>query len=285
MFNARLQSSRTRSTHGPRGPLSKMLRTMASGPAYQKAKATTLATPFDGKIAAEIALEPLDHGEGPRIGVLGDSGCGKTEAMRRMVAHYTQKVPKGITLIIDDKEANAQFVGQERRDVYDLQQRPVAADPRIVVFRGDRFDRLRGEVDPETIADLQWSMAQKRRPSMVVYDELDKAASFAMWKRGDESTIRWAFIKGRSSGAASLWGTQETQAVPREAFNQSSCLFVFRMVGNPLRLLKERGYLEGKDVSNVIATLPGDELPPNQRGYFVLLRRGRPWDEKVYRFR
>ncbi len=244
-----------------------------------------MATPFDGKIASEIALSPIDHDEGPRIGVLGDSGCGKTEAMRRIVAAYVTKVKKGVVLIIDDKESKAQFEGQERRDAMDLAQVPVMPSPRIVVFRGDRFDRLAGEVDPEAIADIQWRMAQRGRPSMVVYDELDKAANGGQWKSGDSSAVRWAFIKGRSSGAASLWGTQETQAVPREAFNQSSCILAFRMVGNPVRLLKERGYLEGNDVAGVISTLPGDELPPNQRGFFVLLRRGRPWDEKVYRFR
>lgn len=244
-----------------------------------------MAQAFDGKIAAEIALDPLGHGEGPRIGVLGDSGCGKTEAMRRVIAEYLKKEKKGIVLIVDDKEAKAQFEGQERRDRRDLKLRPALGEPRVVVFRGDRFDRQMGEVDPEDIADIQWQLAQSGRPSMVVYDELDKAANGGQWKVGDSSAVRWAFIKGRSSGAASLWGTQETQAVPREAFNQSSCLLVFRMVGNPLRLLGERGYLEGRDVKTVIAGLPGDELPPNQRGYFVLLRRGRPWDEKIYRFR
>lgn len=242
--------------------------------------------PYDGKIAAEIALSPLDHGEGPRIGVLGDSGVGKTEAMRRMVNAYLAKMNKykPAVFIIDDKEARAQFEGQERRDRLDLANNP-AQPGTPVVFRGDRFSRSHGDVDPEDIADIQWNLAQKGRPSLVVYDELDKAANMRMWKSGDRSPVRWAFIKGRSSGAASLWGTQETQAVPAEAFNQSSNLLVFRMMGNPLRLLGERGYLEGGEVGRVIATLPGDELPPNQRGYFVLLRRGRPWDQRVYRFR
>jgi len=170
-----------------------------------------------------------------------------------------------------------------RRDRQDLRDRKPDKEPRIIVFRGDRFARATGEVDPEEIAEIQWTLAQQGRPSMVAYDELDKAANMAMWKRGDASTVRWAFIKGRSSGAASLWGTQETQAVPREAFNQSSCIPCFRMVGNPLRLLKERGYLEG-GVGDIIPKLPGDELPPNQRGYFVVLRRGRPWNGKVYRY-
>lgn len=260
---------------------------LASGKKSTQTKVAKMAQAFDGNLAAEVALSPLDHGEGPRIGVLGDSGCGKTEAMRRTIKLYLSKMraKKPVVLIVDDKEARPQFEGQERRDRLDLKQRPAAENPPVIVFRGDRFDRKTGEVDPEDVANMQWTLAQKGRPSLVVYDELDKAANMAMWKAGDASAVRWAFIKGRSSGASSLWGTQETQAVPREAFNQSSCLFVFRMVGNPLRLLKERGYLEGNDVAKVISTLPGDELPPNQRGYFVLLRRGRPWDEKVYRFR
>jgi hypothetical protein len=242
-----------------------------------------LANPTDGKVAAKVALAPLAMGEGPRIGVLGDSGCGKTEAMRRLVKEYLARMPKAPVFVIDDKELRAQFEGQERRDRLDMKNRKPKPEPRVVVFRGDRFSRATGEVDPEEIAEIQWNMAQKGRPSLVVYDELDKAANMAMWKLGDASTVRWAFIKGRSSGASSLWGTQETQAVPREAFNQSSCLLVFRMVGNPLRLLKGRGYLEG-GVEDIIPALPGDELPPNKRGYFVLLRRGRPWDQKVYRF-
>jgi len=37
------------------------------------------------------------------------------------------------------------------------------------------------------------------------------------------------------------------------------------MMGNPVRLLKQRGYCEG-GVDIVIPKLPGDELPPKQRG-------------------
>jgi hypothetical protein len=243
-----------------------------------------MATITDGEIAAGIAFEPLKHGEGPRIGILGDSGCGKTEAMRRLVKRYLSLMSKAPVFIVDDKEAKAQFPGQERRDKADFISRKPSKEPRVVIFRGDRFSRTMGEVDPEDIAEIQWGMAQMGKPSLVVYDELDKAANMMQWKRGDASTIRWAFSKGRSSGASTIWGTQETQTVPREAFNQSSVIFCFRMVGNPVRLLRERGYLEGGDVASVIATLPGDELPPNKRGFFVMLRRGRPWDEKVYRF-
>lgn len=245
-----------------------------------------MATATNGNEASKIAFAPLEHGEGPRIGILGDSGCGKTEAMRRLVKEYLRRMPKSPVYVIDDKEAKPQFEGQYRRDVLDFLRRPPEKEPRVIVFRGDPYAVSDGEVDPEDIAEIQRRQAaQSQRPSMVVYDELDKAANMAMWKKGDSSTVRWAFIKGRSSGATSLWGTQETQAVPREAFNQSSCILCFRLVGNPLRLLRERGYLEGDgNVDEVISSLPGDELPPNKRGYFVLLRRGRPWDGKVYRY-
>jgi hypothetical protein len=83
--------------------------------------------------------------------------------------------------------------------------------------------------------------------------------------------------------ASSLWGTQETEAVPRQAFNQSNVILCFRLVGNPVRLLKRRDYLRG-GVEKVIPGLPGEPLPPSERGKFVLLRRGQDWDGKFYRF-
>lgn len=246
--------------------------------------ATIQAT--DGRQIFPVVFGPLPS-EGPRIGILGDSGCGKTELMRRLMREYLRRMPKAVALVIDDKEAEPQFEGQQRIDRNDLAVNPASREPRIVVFRGQPFALAEGEVDPDEIANIQRGYAIRKRPSLVVYDELDKAANGGQWKNGDASAVRWAFIKGRNLGAASLWGTQETQAVPREAFNQSSSICAFRMIGTPLRLLKERGYLnsaDGTDVGDVIAALPGDELPRHERGYFVLLRRGRPWDGKVYRF-
>jgi len=250
----------------------------------------------DGEIATEIAWAPIAYGEGPRVGVLGDTRCGKTELERRLIRAYLKRSP-GAVIVVDDKEALPQFEGQCRRDVADLEKNPPDEDgPRVIVLRGDRQNRVDGEVDPETAADMQWVWSQQGVPSLVVYDELDKACNHGQWRRGDKkSTILWAFRRGGSSGAASLWGTQETQEVPAAAFNQSSVIFSFRMQGAPLRLLKERGYLEapagtvgGKarvTVEKMIPTLPGDELPPKERGYFVALRRGRPWDGEIYRYR
>jgi len=62
----------------------------------------------DGRLAAEIAFGPLSQNEGPRIGILGDSGCGKTEAARRLVAEYVRRVPNGVVYCVDDKGTIAQ---------------------------------------------------------------------------------------------------------------------------------------------------------------------------------
>jgi hypothetical protein len=158
------------------------------------------------------------------------------------------------------------------------------AGRRVLVFRGEHFSFREGQVDPETIAEMQISLVAGRTPTLIVYDELDKAANGGQWKVGDGSAVRWGFIKGGSSRASVLWGTQETQAVPREAFNQSTMILCFRMLGAPLRLLKDRGYLEG-GAGDVIPTLPGAATPPAERGAFVALRRGQAWDQKIYRFK
>lgn len=233
-----------------------------------------------GDRAAAVALAPLASGEAPRIGVLGDSGTGKTHANAKVVTAYLRASP-GIVLVVDDKELRARFAGQERRDVDELSSRPPdGAGLRVLVFRGCPREAV--EVDPETVAALAWRLVGRGQTVLVVYDELDKAAAYGQWKRGVVK-IPKSFGQGRAVGIASLWGTQSPQAVPREAFEQSSCIMCFRLAGRGLALLGERDYLEGVP-PGLIESFPGDEVPPAQRGDFVLLRRGRPWDGLIYRF-
>jgi hypothetical protein len=242
---------------------------------------TLAATP--GEEAAEMALEPLRYNEAPRILLLGDSRCGKTEIARRIVARYTSSCD-GIALVGDDKDPRRpQFPGQCYRDPEEINTRPPTPEPRVIVFRGNQDTIQGGNAELyESIARFQWMLARRGRKSLAVYDELDRAARGGQWAT-NPSAIGWAYGKGGSVGAGSMAGTQETEAVPREVFNQSTCAIVVRMMGNPLRLLKERGYCEG-GADKVIPRLPGTELPPQQRGYFVALQRGRPWNQKIYRF-
>ncbi len=241
-----------------------------------------------GEEAITIALEPLSYGEAPRILILGDTRCGKTEIAKRVVAAYLHAEKRGIVLIGDDKNPRqAQFSGQYYRDPDELRERPPRKEPRVLVFRGKQTE-ITDDNDSanlyESIARYQWKLTGEGegRPSLAVYDELDRAAEGQQWLN-NPSAIGWAYGKGGGVGAGSVALTQETEAVPRQPFNQATCIIVVRMMGNPVRLLRKRGYTIG-GADEVIEQLPGTELPPNQRGYFVVLQRGRPFNGKVYRF-
>ena len=233
-----------------------------------------------GDRATDQVLASLAFGEAPRVGIIGDTGTGKTEAARRLVLAYLARVP-GTALVIDDKELRPRFDGQCYRDVAEMNVRRPAAEPRVIVFRGDV--RAGVQVNAESVAQLAWSMQALNRPTLTVYDEIARAAKKGEWRKGVEK-IPAAFGQGRAVGIASMWGTQSPQDAPREAFEQSSYLLVFRVDGMGLNLLRHRRYAADERLREVIPSLPGDELPPKDRGYFVLLRRGRPWDGFVYRY-
>lgn len=249
-------------------------------------KNAALAT-APGEAAFEIIFAPLKYGEAPRVLFLGDSRCGKTEIMRRAAVEYTRREANGLVLVADDKDPyKPQFEGQYFRDPAELESPAGIArlkpDPRIVVFRGDPDNDSADGLFYESVATFQWKMRKRGRRSLAIYDELDRAAKNGQWIN-NPSKIAWSYGKGGSAGVGSFAGTQETEAVPPQPFNQATCVVVVRMMGNPLRLLKQRNYcVDGVD--SVIARLPGTELPPPQRGYFVVLERGRPWNRRVYRF-
>lgn len=248
-----------------------------------------------GDEALTIALEPLTYGEAPRILILGDTRCGKTEIAKRIIAAYLRAVPRGIVIVGDDKNPRQpQFSGQYYVDPDEIAKRPPRKEPRVIVFRGNQTEITGGSNAElyEAIARYQWKLTGEGpdgRPSLAVYDELDRAAAGQQWQV-NPSAIGWAYGKGGGVGAGSVALTQETEGVPREPFNQATCIIVVRMMGNPLRLLNKRGYLNsahdtnGRYVARVIQSLPGTELPPHQRGYFVVLQRGIPFNGKVYRF-
>lgn len=237
-----------------------------------------------GDAAARQVLAPLAWGEAPQIGVLGDTGTGKTTAMRELVAAYLRASP-GWALVVDDKERRARYPGQERRDVADLVARPVdPAGQRVVVFRGDVGAGV--DADPEEVAELAWRRAGKGLASLVVHDELvagrEDVTKNRQWRKG----IVWlpkSFTKGRAVGLADVWGAQSPQEVPIDPFEQSNAILCFRLSGLGLAKLAERNYLAG-GAADVVPRLPGMDVEPSRRGDFLLLRRGQPWDRLVYRF-
>lgn len=261
---------------------------MASGEAT--AKKAALPPPAGptvtaGELAAAEVLRPLTYGEAPQVGILGDTGTGKTTAMVELVALYLRMSP-GFVLVIDDKERAARFAGQEFRDVQDLADRK-GGDPdgsRVLVFRGDPVAGV--DANPEEVAALAWRRAARGRASLIVNDELvagrEAITKNRQWRKG----VTWiprSFTKGRAVGVADIWGAQSPQDVPIEPFEQSNAILCFKLGGMGLAKLAERNYLEG-GAEQAIPTLPGMESPPSERGTFVLLRRGQPWDRRFYRF-
>lgn len=238
-----------------------------------------------GEEAAEEALAQLDFGEAPQIGLLGDTGTGKTTAAKSLIELYLRKSP-GSVLIADDKEMVPRFDGQLRRDVDDLRENPIDYQlGRVTVFRGEPGKGVR--VDLEEIAELAWARAQRGRKTLCVFDELvagrEELTKNTQWRRG----VTWVprnFTMGRSPGIADLWGAQSPQLVPIDPFEQSSAILCFRLAGMGLARLKERDYLLG-GAGEVIPKLTGPPAPPAQRGEFVLLRRGQSWNGKIYKFR
>jgi len=233
--------------------------------------------------AAEI-LAQLDYNEAPQVGIIGDTGCGKSTAVERLIAKYLQRSP-GSVLVVDDKELTTRFAGQLRRDVEDLRDHPIDWQAgRVVVFRGDVGRGQRANL--EEVAELSWARAARGRKTLCVWDELiagrEDLVKNGQWRKG----VTWLprnFTMGRSPGIANIWGAQLPQDVPREVFDCSSAIICFRQAGLGLQRLKERDYLAG-GADQAVPLLPGPPVRPADRGVFVVLRRGQPWDGKRYKF-
>lgn len=241
-----------------------------------------------GDEAATEILAQLDYGEACFVGLVGDTGTGKTTALDRLIALHMRKSPASV-FIVDDKELRARFKGNERRDVADLRAHPIDPegpdDARILIFRGEP---TRGVLaDPEEVAALAWARVARGRRTLIVVDELiagreESLSKNTQWRKGIEYLPK-TFAAGRAVGISAFWGAQSPQDVPVVIFEQSNAIVCFRLAGMGLNRLRERNYLEG-GAEEVIPRLHGPPDPPASRGDFVLLRRGRPWDRKIYRF-
>jgi len=228
-----------------------------------------------GTVAAKECFASLASGEGVRIGLLGDTGSGKSYAAHLLTGHYLAAC-RGLVAVADSK-GDGGWPGDVRESVSALADDPPTG--REIVFIPDPF----GEpLDLESVARWQWALAARRCRSLVVYDEISDGCAEGEWLRGSRDLPR-VFTHGRRVGISAIWGAQFAQQVPREPYECSSCLLVWRQAGNALAILRRRGYTDPRSEAAILA-LPGDAVPPEQRGAFVLLRRGRPWDGRTYRF-
>jgi hypothetical protein len=269
------------------------------------APVTSIAPRSTGTALADQLFAPLRKGEGVRIGLVGDSGCGKTWAARLLLAEWCRRVPNGFALVHDDT-GPLQFRGQVRRFVTDIAKQPLAPEPRIVIFRGD--ERVRSGVNPSSLAEYAWRCAYRSPPvpMLLLLDELGRAAYAGHWshqpncpkrkgrgpggmssfnEREAECTcpLPAIFSWGRRSCVSVIWTTQSPQNAPREAFEQSSALVCVHMGGRGLRYLRDLDYLDG-GAEPAIARQPGTrEVAAGAVPAYVMLERGSAWDGKEYR--
>jgi hypothetical protein len=233
-----------------------------------------------GDQAADKAFARLEWGEAPAIGVLGKSGTGKTEAARRLIPHYLRR-SKGIVIVVDDKELRPRYAGQCYRDTDEIERRKPAPDPRVVVFRGEPAQMI--GVDHEKVAAFQQGLAAQGVPTLCVHDEMSDAAKYGQWKAGGESLLARQYVKGRVIGVGKLWLTQLPAYVPDEPWTQSTAILCFNVDAGTLARLKKHRWIDDR-LARLISSLPDGNVPPNQRGYFVLLEPECGSDGQVYRF-
>jgi hypothetical protein len=256
---------------------------MAATKANVQAAALSPATPrtvAPGDRAADRAFARLDWKEAPAIGILGKSGTGKTEAARRLIPHYLRR-SGGIAIVIDDKEPRPRYDGQCYRDLDELERRPPAPEPRVIVLRGEPMKMI--GIDHEAASAYQQRLAGMGIRTVCVHDEMSDAARYGQWKAGGESLIARQFVKGRAAGVGKIWLTQLPQFVPDEPWTQSTALLCFNVDPGTLRRLRKHRWIDGP-LERLISRLPDGNVPPNQRGYYVLLEPECASDGQIYRF-
>jgi hypothetical protein len=252
------------------------------GRADEDAEATPLAQkPASPGVASDpiaICLSSMNFGEAPCVGFVGDRGTGKSRAMRAVATGWLARDP-GVVLALD-KGGSSGFTGQRRVSLSDLRLRPMDREPRAVVFTGDLASGL--DPEAEAVARFAWQLRATNTGALVVVDELKWAAKGGFW-RSRAVWLPQTCTEGRKHHVGILWASQCPQDAPREAVEEASILVVWHMAGLSVRCLHDRNYLTGMP-EGTLEGLPNDLDPPAERGRCVILRRGRAWDRRFYRF-
>ena len=227
-------------------------------------------------------VEPETRGEAARVGFLGDSGSGKSSAIKRLLPHDPRE---SVTLIHDDTKINAQYEGQVL-GVADLAG--ASDDGRVVIFRGDPFAGTTVEVND--VARLAVQLARARVKVRLVVDELDRVLTPGGREllRTDEagpfapSPFHVSLTQGRALGLSVFWSTQGPHRTPREVIDQATAILLFRLGPRAL------SYLDGSMFFDpaLLKTIPNLAVPEDGStvSEFVLWRPGRPWDGAIYAF-
>lgn len=222
----------------------------------------------DGSAAIGLITEPARQGDGWRHLWLGDTGMGKTHAMRELVA-----LPDRLAFIHDDKSSVPEYPHHATyfRTPAELQgiAPEQAARMSAVAFRGDVHA---GQVcEADEVAELALVCARNRVPALLVIDEWRRVPT----GKGEAPSVDACVLTGRAMNLSVAAGAQIPQNVGGVMINSCSSVGLFRTGPAGLNYLDERLYFD-REMLLVVPTLA--------QGDFVLHRPGHPWDRTVYRF-
>jgi len=279
VFNLReLQDrvSRSRATHGPLSPVPGTTYATPSVPTNGDTPTHRPNQGIRGKpgsltIAIPSLISSLEKNEGYRIGILGESGAGKTSAIKHFLA-----IPfDGVTLIHDEKAGNPQFDG------YTVQYANIASVPDnvdTVVFRGDPYNRTTVEVN--SVALLALKLARLRIPVRLVIDELDRAVTDG-GRALNSPAVRECITQGRAMKLCVLWSTQLPQRAPVEMLDNASAIVLGRCGPRAVNYLDQRCFFTDDETAS-IKGLKTHYEDNRTVGELVVHRNGKPWDGRVY---
>lgn len=218
--------------------------------------------------ALTLITEPLTSGDGWRHLWLGDTGTGKTVAMRRLI-----EMPGQFTLVHDTAKARPEYPKLAYfRNPAELLGSPadrVQALP-AVAFRGDPYSAV--VCTPEEVAALALLCARRHIPVRAVFDELNKAVSDS-GRALESPSLLTCYTEGRAMGLSVAAGTQTPQRVPGAVIDSLSSVAVFRCGPRALNYLADRLMFDDEMLA-VVPTLP--------TFHFVLHRPAQPWDRTIY---
>lgn len=212
--------------------------------------------------AVEIITARELKREGYRVGVLGNTGSGKTITLKTLLTYNRNQA---LTLIHDDTKLEPQYAGHV---AWSFREAP--DDAQTVVFRGDVFKSTR--VDPEYVSMVGVHVAKTtRQPVRVVLDEAKRACTKGGMKITSETTIQ-ILTEGRMLGVSLLWSNQ-SPVVPREFVDQADAIVLHRMGPRALNYLDETLRFDRE----LLEAVPNLEV-----GEFVIYEDGRPWNGVIY---
>jgi hypothetical protein len=112
---------------------------------------------------------------------------------------------------------------------------------------------------------------------------MSDAARYGHWQAGKDSLLARQFVKGRVIGVGKLWLTQTPQFIPDEPWSQSTAIVCFNTDETTLARLQRARFVDDR-LARLIRDLPSGNVPPAQRGRFVLLLPECASDGRIYRF-